>query len=59
MRLDFNRGVGPRRRCPANHQGDVKAKSLHFLGDMNHFIEGRRNKARQADDVHLMIFSGF
>ena len=59
MRLDFDRGVGPRRRGPANHQGDVKAQSLHFLGDMNHFIEGRGNEARQTNDVYLMGFSGF
>ena len=59
VRRDFYRCVHARGRGAADQQRNREAFALHFLRDMRHFIERRRDQAGQADDIHLFLFRGF
>ena len=44
-----------RGRRPPDQKGNVEALTLHFRGHVNHFIEGRRDQTRQADQIGVLI----
>ena len=48
---DLDGGVCGRGGGPANEQGHGQAGALHFLGDVDHFIERGGDEAREADDI--------
>jgi len=48
---DLHRGVGLARGRAADEEREGKTFALHFLGDVDHFIERRRDEAAQADDL--------
>ena len=47
-----------RRGCAADQQRDTKTLPLHFLRDMRHLFQRRRNQSGQADDVGVMFARG-
>ena len=54
---DFKRGMRPRGRGAADEKGQGNALSLHFLGDVGHFFQRRRNQTGQSDG-HSLVFNG-
>ena len=45
-------------RGAADQQRNVEALALHFVSDMHHLIQRRRDQAGQADDVGLVLARG-
>ena len=54
-RRDPERGVDLGRRGAADQQRQVEALARHLLGHRHHLVERRRDQARQADDVGLVV----
>ncbi|MNU89870.1 hypothetical protein D3C71_797220 [compost metagenome] len=54
VRVDLQRGVRARCGRAANHQRHDEALPLHFLGDVAHFFQRRRDQAGKADDVGVL-----
>ncbi|MNC42109.1 hypothetical protein D3C75_909130 [compost metagenome] len=57
--LDFHRRMRFRSRRPANQQRQRKALALHLFGNVNHFVQRRRNQARQTDNIGPHFTGGF
>ncbi len=45
--------------APPISSGMLQAEAFHFLGDMHHLIERRRDQSAEADDVRLFSRGGF
>ncbi len=54
LRVDLHRGVRLGRGGAADHQRQAEALALHFLGDVDHLVQRRRDQAGEADDVALL-----
>uniref|UniRef100_A0A0N4ZXP4 EF-hand domain-containing protein n=1 Tax=Parastrongyloides trichosuri TaxID=131310 RepID=A0A0N4ZXP4_PARTI len=50
--------MGAAGRGAPDQQGNVEAAPLHLGGDEGHFVQRRRDQARQADDVDLVLDGG-
>ena len=57
-RLDLDRRMGPAGRRPADQQRNVEPAPLHFRGHEHHLVQRRRDQARQADDIDLVLDGG-
>ena len=55
LRLDLHRGVRLGGGRATDHQRQVEILALHLPGDMNHFVQRRRDQAGEADDVALLL----
>ncbi len=55
---DLHRGVGAARGCAADQQRQTKFLPLHFLRDMDHLVERRRDQSAQTNDVGLFLAGG-
>ena len=58
VRADLHRRVHAARGGAADQKRQVEALALHLGGDMAHLVERRRDQARQADDVDLLLARG-
>ena len=50
--------VLPRGRRAADEQREREPAPLHLLRDVDHLVEGRRDEAREADDVAVLLERG-
>src|ERR1700722_3974867 len=50
---DLDGGVGAARGGSADEEGDFESLALHFLGDVDHLVEGRGDEAAETDHVGL------
>ncbi len=57
--MDLYRGMHAARCCAADEQRNIEALPLHLGGDVAHFVERRRDQARQSDDIGLLLDRGF
>src|SRR5690554_3097733 len=55
VRLNLDRGVSLGRGGATDHQRNPEVQSLHFAGNVHHFVQRRCNQAAQADDVHVFL----
>ena len=53
VRCDFDRGVGAAGGGAADDERLREALALHLAGDVDHFVERRRNEPAEADDVDV------
>ena len=52
---NLHRRVGLAGGRATDQQRQFEAFPFHLFGDVRHFVEGRRDEAAQADDVHLLL----
>ena len=58
LRLDLDRGVGPRRRRAADQQRQLEALALHLAGHVAHLLERGRDEPGQPDEVGIDLARG-
>ena len=58
LRRDPNGRVLLRRRRAADQERQLDPASLHLLRDVHHLVERRRDQAREADDVAVLLERG-
>ena len=58
LRGDLDRGVHLRGRGTADQQRNVESFALHLGGDMDHFVERRRDQSAEADDIAVFFLRG-
>ena len=54
-RLNFHGRMGLGGCRPANQQRHLHTAALHLLADINHLVEARRNEAREANHIDIML----
>ena len=54
-RRHLHRRVGARRGGATDQQRDLQPLTLHLDGEVDHLVQGRRDQARQPDDVGVVL----
>src|SRR5688500_20035364 len=58
LRGDFHGRMLPTRRGAADQERNSEASTLHLARDEYHFVERRRDKSTQADEIGVLVDSG-
>ena len=58
MRGDLERRVQLRGRSTADHDGRAESRLLHLFRHMHHLLKRRRDEAREAEQVRLLLAHG-
>ena len=55
LRCDLDGRVFVAGRGATDQQRNLHVQTFHFFGDVDHFVQRRRDQSGQTDDVHVVL----